>query len=97
MTTPIVRAGDLYVTLGVCRKYKGVHMLSCLVTCDGREVRKDMLDDSKVPSMRQFPHERPTPYMLEQWNSAIEAIACNRRNGKMCLPNTLGKFLRSAL
>ena len=85
------------VSLGVCRKYKGVHMLSCLVTCDGREVRKDMLDDGDVPSARHFPHERPTPTMLEQWNRAIETIASEKRNGKMCLPNPLGKFLLPSL
>ena len=30
---------DALITLGTCRKFKGVHMLSCLVTCDDKEIR----------------------------------------------------------
>ena len=89
--------GDTLKLVGTCRKYKGVHMLSCLVKCDGREIRPDVLDDQEGQSLRQFPQERPTPTMLATWNDAIASLAGDVVNGNMCLPSPLGKFLREPL
>ena len=55
--------GDKLSTIGICRKFKAVHMISCLVRCDGREIRQDILDKHKGSSKRQFPQERPTTKM----------------------------------
>ena len=56
--------GDDLVAIGICRKFKAAHMISCIVRCDGREVRQDMLNKEKGLSKRQFPKERPTARML---------------------------------
>ena len=85
--------GDDLVTIGICRKFKAAHMVSCVVRYDRREVRQDMLDKQKGQSKRQFPEEHPTAKMLEIWNRAISSIATDTANGKMCLPNPLGRFL----
>ena len=85
--------GDDLVTIGICRKFKAAHMISCIVRCDGREVRQDMLNKEEGLSKRQFPKERPTARMLEIWNSAVSSIATETINGKMCLQKPLGKFL----
>ena len=42
--------GDDLLTIGTCRKFKAVHMISCIVRCDGREVRQDILDKHKGSS-----------------------------------------------
>ena len=78
--------GDDLSTIGICRKFKGADMVSCVVRCDGREVRQDMLDRQEGQSRRQFPEERPTAKMLEIWNRAIASVASDIFNGKMCLP-----------
>jgi hypothetical protein len=88
---------DTLKTVGICRKYKKIHMMSCLVKCDGREIRPDVLDNQEGQSLRQFPQEKPTPAMLATWNDAIATLASDRVNGKMCLPSPLGKFLREPL
>ena len=87
--------GDDLVTVGICRKFKAAHMVSCIVRCDGKEVRQDMLDNQKGLSRRQFPKEHPTARMLEVWNRAVSSIATETINGKMCLPKPLGRFLRA--
>ena len=88
---------DDLITIGICRKYKGVHMTSCLVRCDGREVRQDILDDREGLSRRKFPEEHPTPAMLAVWNKAVMSIASDTVNGKMCLPSALGQFKETPL
>ena len=89
--------GDKLSTIGICRKFKAVHMISCLVRCNGREIRRDVLDKHKGLSGRQFPQERPTVKMLATWNSAIALIATSTVNRKMCLLDPLGKFLHPPL
>ena len=86
-------SGNTLVTLGTCRTFKGIHMVSCLVKCDSREIRPDVLDGKEGQSLRQFPRERPTPAMLETWKDAVALLASEKANGKMCLPSPLGKFL----
>ena len=88
---------DTLKIVGTCRKYKGIHMMSCLVKCNGREIRPDVLNDQEEQSLRQFPQEKPTPTMLATWNDAIASLASEMVNGKMCLPSPLGKFLRELL
>ena len=56
--------GDELVVIRICRKFKAVHMISCLVRCDDKEIRADVLDKHEGQSMRQFPQERPTAKML---------------------------------
>ena len=48
---------DTLKIVGTCRKYKGIHMMSCLVKCDEREIRPDVLDNQEGQSLRQFPQE----------------------------------------
>ena len=81
--------GDDLSTIGTCRKFKAVHMSSCIVRCDGREIRQDILDKHEGPSKRQLPKECPTAKMLETWNKAIDLLATKKVNGKMNLPNPL--------
>ena len=47
--------GDNLSTIRICRKFKAVHMISCIVRCDGREVRQDMLDKQKGSQKDSFP------------------------------------------
>ena len=89
--------GDKLSTIGICRKFKAVHMISCLVRCDCREVRQEVLDKHEGLSKRQFPEERPTPKMLDTWRRAIACVATSTVNGKMCLQDHLGRFLLSPL
>ena len=88
---------DDLITIGICRKYKGVHMTSCLVRCDGREIRQDILDSHEGHSRRKFPEEHPTPAMLALWNKAVMTIASDTVNGKSCLPSALGQFKEKPL
>lgn len=85
--------GDALVVLGVCRKFKAVHMISYLVKCNDREIRTDILDSHEGQSLRQFPRERPTPTKLSTWNDTVSLFASKKVNGKMCLPTRLQRFL----
>ena len=76
--------GDELSTIGICRKFKTVHMISCLVRCNGREVRRDLLNKHEDLSRRQFPQEPPTIKMLAIWNKAIASIATSTVNRKKC-------------
>ena len=80
---------DTLVILGICRKFKAVHFMSCLVKCDSREIRPDILDSQEGHSLREFPRERPTPSMLATWNDAVALLSSKNVNGKMCLPSPL--------
>ena len=74
--------GDKLLTIGICRKFKAVHMISCLVRCNGREIRRGVLNKHKGLSRGQFLQERPAVKMLVTWNSAIVLIATSTVNGK---------------
>ena len=74
--------GDELVSIRACRKFKTVHMISCLVRCDGSEVMQDIQDNNKGKSRRQFPLERLTPKMLATSNEVVELIASDTVNSK---------------
>ena len=45
--------GDELPIIGICRKSKAVHMISCLVRRDGKEIRRDVLNKHEGLSRRQ--------------------------------------------
>ena len=85
--------GEELVIIGICRKFKAVHMILCLVRCDGKEIRAGVMDKHKEQSLRKFPQEQPTAKMLTIWNNAIASIANNMVNRKGCINNPLRRFL----
>ena len=74
--------GEELAIIGICSKFKAVHMIACLVRCNDKEIRADVLDKHKGQSRQQFPREQPTAKMLTIWNNAIALIASNMGIGK---------------
>ena len=90
------------MTLQCVRRHKKVHFLSDILCADGRSVRRDMVSDTLVSSLRTFSLEKPTGRNFELWVYAIRSLtsshlALERPLGNyLCKPHNTGDWYASA-
>ena len=84
-------SGDDLQTLNICRQYKKVIHLSCIILADGRTIDRDCLNTKEGRSEKhKFPLQRPSRSMHALWNEAIRRISSEYYS----LSEPLGKYVR---